>query len=293
MSSPLVIAHRGASGYRPENTVAAFRLGLDMQADGIEFDLVTTKDERLIVRHENTLSSSTNIASMPVFQSAKRLGRVDNKDVRDWFTEDFNLSDLAQVKAIERLGELRPGSAKFDSQFEIPTFQELLNDQQITNHLVVAELKIGSHLTKLSRPVWEIFVSDLMTAPLVENLVVESFDLKILRGTKRALQQQQIQARYFFLLEEGAVEDHLIHIREFDGISISLEMLFADLSWVEKTHQLGKQIWVYTARAEQASTSIEEYYLKIVDTGVDGIFADQPDLLRRVLADNRGSAYDY
>lgn len=293
MTGPLVIAHRGASGYRPENTVAAFRLGLDMQADGIEFDLVTTKDERLIVRHENTLSSSTNIASMPVFEPAKRLGLVDNKVVRDWFTEDFNLSDLAQVKAIERLGELRPGSAKFDSQFEIPTLQELLRDQQIRNHLVVAELKVGSHLATLSRPVWEIFIDDLITAPLVENLVVESFDPKTLRGTKRALQQQQIQARYFFLLEEGAVEDHLIHIREFDGISISLEMLFADLSWVEKTHQLGKEIWVYTARAEQAETSIEEYYLKIVDTGVDGIFADQPDLLRRVLADNRGSAYDY
>ena len=293
MIVPLVIAHRGASGYRPENTIAAFRLGLDMQADGIEFDLVTTKDEKLIVRHENTLSSTTDIASIPVLKSAKREGRVENKVVQDWFTEDLNLSDLAHVKAIERLGELRPGSAKFDSQFDIPTFQELLHDEQIRHHLVVAELKVGSHLTKLSRPVWEIFVDDLMAAPLAGNLVVESFDLEILRATKRALQQKQIQARYFFLLEEGAVADHLIHIREFDGIAISIEMLFADLSWVEKTHQLSKQIWVYTARAEQAETSIEEYYLRIIDSGVDGIFADQPDLLRRVLADSRGSAYDY
>jgi len=230
-----------------------------MQADGIEFDLVTTKDEKLIVRHENTLSSTTDIASIPVLKSAKREGRVENKVVQDWFTEDLNLSDLAHVKAIERLGELRPGSAKFDSQFDIPTFQELLHDEQIRHHLVVAELKVGSHLTKLSRPVWEIFVDDLMAAPLAGNLVVESFDLEILRATKRALQQKQIQARYFFLLEEGAVADHLIHIREFDGIAISIEMLFADLSWVEKTHQLSKQIWVYTARAKQAETSIEEY----------------------------------
>jgi len=293
MGFPLVIAHRGASGYRPENTIAAFEFGLDQGADGIEFDLVTTSDNRLIIRHENALAGTTNISRLQQFWNYKRFGEVEEQKVEDWFTEDLKLVQIKELKAIERLADQRPGSAKFDEQFEIPTFLEVLNNQKLRNKMLVAEIKTGTHLNNLANPVWELMIHDLAAVEPIEDLVIESFDREILESTSSALNARGISAKYFYLLEHGEPEDYLDEISRFDGVSISIEMLSKNKSWVEKVHTLGKQIWVYTARAESATTSIEEYYLGIVETGVDGIFADQPDLLRRVLADSSGSAYDY
>jgi glycerophosphoryl diester phosphodiesterase len=73
--------------------------------------------------------------------------------------------------------------------------------------------------------------------------------------------------------------------QEFDGLSIATHMLFSQDAWVESCHELGLEVWVYTARAENATTTIEAYYEELIQTGVDGIFADQPDLLRRVLSE--------
>jgi glycerophosphoryl diester phosphodiesterase len=290
---PLVIGHRGACGYRPENTMGSFRLAFKQGADGIEFDIVTTRDGALIIRHENALSSTTNIANVIQLAGLIRQGTIDNHAVTDWFTEDLQLEQLKLVRAVERLPDVRPGSAKFDGMFSIPQFQEILQAEFIAGKYVVAELKSGSHLDKLARPIWEVFGEQLEKTEISFNLVVESFDVEILRNTKAELAGRGIAASYFFLLEQAQSDSAETLLVDFDGLSISLEMLKSDPTWVSKVHDLGGQIWVYTARAEAADTSIEAYYEEIIQSGVDGIFADQPDLLRRVLQDSRGSAYDY
>ena len=284
MSSPLVIAHRGASAYRPENTLEAFELGLTQGADGIEFDLVTTKDQELIIRHENTLSGTTNVQECSVLQSHWREGHLHGEKTTDWFSEDFTISEIMQLRAIERLPEIRPGSALFDGQFSIPTFKELLVQDFITGKLLVVELKSGSHLDHLTRSIGKLVAQEIRSTKPKCKLVIESFDLEVLLDAKEQL--EGIEASYLFALEGTTLSQVDLHYlaENFAGITISLEMLFSE-DWVGSCHEAGLQVWAYTARAEEAETSIDEYYEKIIATGVDAIFADHPDLLRRVLAD--------
>jgi glycerophosphoryl diester phosphodiesterase len=284
MNSPLVIAHRGASAYRPENTLEAFELGINQGADGIEFDLVTSKDQQLIIRHENTLSETTNVKEVAAFNSLKRDGLVHGQSVTDWFVEDFTLPEIKQLKAIERLAELRPGSAKYDHQFDTPTFSELLAQSFIAEKLLVIELKSGTHLQHLTKTIGALTAEAIHTARVNPQYVIESFDLEVLLDAKEQL--AGVEAQYLYALEETSL-DHvdLYYLAEnFDGLTISLQMLFAE-DWVASCHEVGLQVWAYTARAEEAETSIDEYYERIIETGVDAIFADHPDLLRRVLSD--------
>jgi len=284
MNSPLVIAHRGASAYRPENTLEAFELGINQGADGIEFDLVTSKDQQLIIRHENTLSETTNVKEVAAFNSLKRDGLVHGQSVTDWFVEDFTLPEIKQLKAIERLAELRPGSAKYDHQFDIPTFSELLAQSFIAEKLLVIELKSGTHLQHLNRTIGALTAEAIHSARVNPKYVIESFDLEVLLDAKEQL--AGVEAQYLYALEETSLEHvDLYYLAEnFDGLTISLQMLFAE-DWVASCHEVGLQVWAYTARAEEAETSIDEYYERIIETGVDAIFADHPDLIRRVLSD--------
>jgi glycerophosphoryl diester phosphodiesterase len=284
MRAPLVIAHRGASAYRPENTLEAFELGLIQGADGIEFDLITSKDQELIIRHENTLSETTNIKDVDSFESLKRDGQLHGEPSTDWFSEDFTISELKQLKAVERLSDLRPGSAKYDSQFEIPTFNELLAKDFISDKVLVVELKSGSHLKHLTKTIGKLTANAIRLANAHCKFVIESFDLQVLLDAKEQL--FGVEAQYLLALAGTSLEDvDLISLAEdFDGLTISLEMLFAE-DWVSACHEAGLSVWAYTARAEEAETSIDEYYERIIESGVDAIFADHPDLLRRVLSD--------
>jgi glycerophosphoryl diester phosphodiesterase len=124
---PIVIAHRGASGERPEHTLAAYRLAIEQGADFIEPDLVVTKDGHLVVRHENEIRYTTDVTARPEFRARKVTKRIDGDHVDGWFTEDFTLAELKTLRCRERLAALRPGSAKFDGQETIPTFQEVLD----------------------------------------------------------------------------------------------------------------------------------------------------------------------
>jgi glycerophosphoryl diester phosphodiesterase len=124
---PIVIAHRGASGYRPEHTLASYQLAIDMGADYIEPDLVSTKDGVLVARHENEISGTTDVASHPEFASRKTTKTIDGVSVTGWFTEDFTLAELKTLRAKERLPQIRPGNTAFDGLYEIPTFQEVID----------------------------------------------------------------------------------------------------------------------------------------------------------------------
>jgi glycerophosphoryl diester phosphodiesterase len=124
---PLVIGHRGASGYRPEHTLASYRLAAEMGADYIEPDLVATKDGVLVARHENEIGGTTDVANHPEFADRKTTKVVDDVPLTGWFTEDFTLAELKTLRAKERIPQLRPANTAYDGQFEVPTFQEVLD----------------------------------------------------------------------------------------------------------------------------------------------------------------------
>ena len=122
----IVIAHRGASGERPEHTIAAYTLAIEQGADFIEPDLVLTKDGVLVARHENEISETTDVAAKPEFASRKTTKTIDGQKTTGWFTEDFTLPELKTLRAKERLPQLRKANMAYDGQFEVPTFEEIL-----------------------------------------------------------------------------------------------------------------------------------------------------------------------
>jgi glycerophosphoryl diester phosphodiesterase len=125
-SLPLVIGHRGASGYRPEHTLASYRLAIEMGADYIEPDLVSTRDGVLVARHENEISGTTDVADHPRFARRRTAKWIDGREVTGWFTDDFTLVELKTLRARERLPKVRPANTWYDGHFEIPTFDEIL-----------------------------------------------------------------------------------------------------------------------------------------------------------------------
>jgi glycerophosphoryl diester phosphodiesterase len=123
---PFVIAHRGASGYVPEHTLAGYFIAIQQGTDYVEPDLVISKDGALLARHENEIGGTTDVASHPEFAARKATKSIDGESVTGWFTEDFTLAELKTLRARERLPELRRGNTKYDGAFTIPTFDEVL-----------------------------------------------------------------------------------------------------------------------------------------------------------------------
>ncbi|GAA2261249.1 glycerophosphoryl diester phosphodiesterase [Streptomyces ruber] len=121
-----IVAHRGASGYRPEHTLGSYRFGLDMGAHVIEQDLVPTKDGHLVCRHENDITGTTDVADHPEFAGRRTTKVVDGTTLTGWFTEDFTLAELKTLRATERIPGIRPQNTLYDGRWEIPTFEEVL-----------------------------------------------------------------------------------------------------------------------------------------------------------------------
>lgn len=126
-SKVLVIAHRGASGYRPEHTLAAYELAIDLGADFVEPDIVPSKDGVLIVRHENNISGTTDVADHKEFSARKCKKEIDGNIEEGWFTEDFTISELKTLKAKERMPQIRQHNTIYDHRYEIPTLQEVID----------------------------------------------------------------------------------------------------------------------------------------------------------------------
>jgi glycerophosphoryl diester phosphodiesterase len=123
---PIVIAHRGASGERPEHTRAAYELAIDQGCDFIEPDLVMSRDGVLVVRHENEISETTDVAEHPRFARRRGERTIDGRRVEGWFAEDFTLAELKSLRARERLPALRPDSDTFSGTEPILTFDEVV-----------------------------------------------------------------------------------------------------------------------------------------------------------------------
>src|SRR3954469_20245198 len=122
----LVIAHRGACGYRPEHTLESYRLAAHLGAGYLEPDLVSTRDGVLVARHENEISGTTDVADHPELAGRRTTKTIDGAELTGWFTEDLTLAELKTLRARERLPQVRPGNVRHDGRFEIPTFDEVL-----------------------------------------------------------------------------------------------------------------------------------------------------------------------
>jgi glycerophosphoryl diester phosphodiesterase len=124
---PAIFGHRGACGYRPENTIESFELAFAQGVAAVECDLIPTKDGKLVVLHDADLSSTTTVAELPQFADRRRILHLPWRDIDGWFVQDFTLDEIRLLRAKERLPEERAGSAKFDGHFKIPTLDEFLN----------------------------------------------------------------------------------------------------------------------------------------------------------------------
>lgn len=123
----LLIGHRGASALRPEHTLASYQKAIDDGADFIEPDLVSTKDGVLVARHENEISGTTNVATLPEFANRKTTKVIDGVSITGWFTEDFTLKELQQLKARERIPQYRPANTQFNDLYSVPTLDEIID----------------------------------------------------------------------------------------------------------------------------------------------------------------------
>jgi glycerophosphoryl diester phosphodiesterase len=202
---PIVIAHRGASGYRPEHTLAAYELAIEMGADFVEPDLVSTKDRVLVARHENEISGTTNVAAHPEFAHLKTTKTIDGTAVTGWFTEDFTLAQLKTLRATERIPQLRPDNVAYDGRFEIPTLQEIIdlvvrknNEQRGTTR------RIGIY-PETKHPTYFDSIGLSLEEPLVEILhrngyrtktdlvFIQSFEVGNLKELKRMTDVRLVQ----------------------------------------------------------------------------------------------------
>ncbi|MEN3337244.1 MAG: glycerophosphoryl diester phosphodiesterase, partial [Acidobacteriota bacterium] len=190
---PLVIGHRGASGYRPEHTLAGYRLAAEMGADFIEPDLVATKDGVLIARHENEIGGTTDVADR--FPDRKTTKVVDGQSVTGWFSEDFTLAEIKTLRAKERLGALRPESQAFDGEFQVLTFDEMVDFVAAESATrgkpigIIPEIKHSTYFAGIGLPMEQRFLdvlgahSYLRTAPVI----VQSFEITNLKWLRPKL----------------------------------------------------------------------------------------------------------
>ncbi|MEV5001160.1 glycerophosphodiester phosphodiesterase [Nocardioides sp. LML1-1-1.1] len=193
-STPLVFAHRGASGYRPEHTLAAYKLAIAMGADYVEPDLVSTKDGVLVARHENEISGTTDVATHPEFAGRRTTKVIDGTAITGWFTEDFTLRELKTLRAKERLPQVRPGNTVYDGKLEIPTFQEvidLVRTESRRNHRAIGiapETKHPTYFDSIGLSLEEPLVRTLRRNGLDRRnakVVIQSFETTNLRQLDR------------------------------------------------------------------------------------------------------------
>ena len=186
----LVIGHRGASGYRPEHTLASYELAARMGADYIEPDLVSTRDGVLVARHENEISGTTDVEDRPEFAGRFTTKTVDGRPVEGWFTEDFTLAELRTLHAEERIPELREENTLYDGRYQVPTFDEVLDlraelSRELGRELgVYPETKHPTYFDSIGLSLEEPLLADLREAKLDRPnspVFIQSFETANLR----------------------------------------------------------------------------------------------------------------
>ena len=201
-SAPLVIGHRGASGYRPEHTLAAYELAARMGADFIEPDLVITSDGVLVARHENEISGTTDVANHPEFAARRTTKTIDGQPLTGWFVEDFTLAELRTLRAKERIPAIRQRNTIYDGLFLVPTLQEVIDlAQRLSLELgrpigIYPETKHPTFFQSIGRPLEPPLIAILRRNGLDRAdaaVFVQSFETTNLRELNRVLDVPLVQ----------------------------------------------------------------------------------------------------
>jgi glycerophosphoryl diester phosphodiesterase len=309
---PIVIAHRGASGHRPEHTLAGYALAIDMGADYVEPDLVITKDSVLVARHENEVGGTTDVAAK--FPGRRTTKTIDGESVTGWFTEDFTLAELKTLRAVERL-PFR--SHAHDGEEAIPTLEEILDLVQRRSREtgrrigVYPETKHPTYFRSIGRP-----LEDLLLAALARRgwttkeapVFIQSFEVANLRALRPRTGVRLVQLvgasgapadartvsdvpRDFASMLTPAGLASIARYADAIGVEKSLVQPIATggalgtpTSLVADAHRVGLDVHVWTLRSDSlflakgyAGDGAAEWR-RFAALGVDGIFGDFPDV---------------
>jgi len=317
-AEPLVIAHRGASGYRPEHTLASYELAIRMGADAIEPDLVSTRDGVLVARHENEIGGTTDVASRPAFADRMTTKVVDGLTLTGWFTEDFTLAELKQLRAVERIPDIRPNNTIYDGRFAIPTLQQVIDLAQRFGVAIYPETKHPTYFDSIGLSLEEPLVRTLRANGLDRAdspVFVQSFETSNLRQLDRVIDVPLVQliggsGAPYDLVAAGSPLTYddlttpagLRAIAAYaDGIGPdknrivprdSAGFLLPPTALVDDAHDRGLFVHPYTFRAENTFLpadfrvgsdparygDIAAEFELFFALGVDGVFTDQPDI---------------
>jgi glycerophosphoryl diester phosphodiesterase len=288
---PLVIAHRGASGHRPEHTVAAYTLAVEMGADFIEPDLVSTKDGVLVARHENDIGGTTDVAEKFPDRKARKV--IDGDTLTGWFTEDFTLAELRTLRAKERL-PFR--SHAYDGRYAIPTFDEVLALADSLGRArgrvvgVYPETKHPTYHRAIGLPLEEKLLASLQARGLDDRnapVFIQSFE----DGNLRTL-RAQTRVKLVYLTSTPLSADRLRDLATFvDAVGVNQRLVVgadsaaAPTSLIRDAHAAGLAVHVWTMRSEPVFLA-KRYggdpvaeVRELVRLGADGIFGDFPDVV--------------
>jgi glycerophosphoryl diester phosphodiesterase len=285
-ADPLVIGHRGASGYRPEHTLAAYKLAARLGADYIEPDLAITKDGVLVARHEPEIKDTTNVEDHPEFADRRTSKTIDGTVFEGWFVEDFTLAELKTLRATERIPQFRPGNAAaYDGLYEIPTLQEILDlrkrlSKQLGREIgVYPETKHPTYFREtVKQPLEEPLIQilrrnglDRRRAPVfvqsfeVSNLELLNRELRVpivqLLGEKLRQPYDRVVSGDPRTYEQMATPEGLREISRYaDGVGPSKDYIvprdaatqcsLAPTTFVRDAHRAGLVVHPYTFRAE-------------------------------------------
>jgi len=309
VAQPLIIAHRGASGERPEHTRAAYELAIRQGADVIEPDLVMTRDGVLIVRHENEIGGTTDIADRPAFAARRTTKTIDGQTVTGWFTEDFTLAELKTLRARERLPELRHANAAFDGREPVLTFEEVLDIAAGAGVGIAPELKHPSYFAALGLPMEDAFLAVLERRGLAgadAPVIVQCFEVGALRRLSARIATPLLQLvaasggpfdRPDLSYAAMSTPEGLAGVAEYAGwIGADTTLIEpapgAPTALITDAHAAGLKVAAWTFRAENiflppgdrigedpaAHGRLGERLARFAAYGLDAAFMDQPGL---------------
>jgi len=207
----LVIGHRGASALRPEHTLASYAVAIRDGADFVEPDLVSTKDGVLVVRHENEIGGTTDVAAHPEFASRKTTKTVDGVQITGWFTEDFTLAELKTLHARERLADIRKANTAYDGEFTVPTFDEMIEfvaaEASARDKVlgIIPEIKHSTYFRGIGLPMEDKVLATLAAHAYTRTAPVEiqSFEVDNLKYLCGKLGKDHPNIRLLQLMEAG------------------------------------------------------------------------------------------